>query len=87
MIESIIVGYIVNFVLLVIFLVYSAHRLIKEENMIILDGITPGKSKVKSGMIFPYGVILEMILIFIEYRKFRKTGAKTYSEFILYMMT
>ena len=86
LLEIIILGYLVNFVITVYMVIYYLVILANENSVLDLNDNTGKKSRVPAGLLFPYGSILERILVHMEYRKFKAQGGERFIDFIDYMM-
>ena len=85
LLEIIILGYLVNFVITVFMVIRHLIILNRENGLLDLNDTKGKKSRVPGGVLFPYGSILEIILVHMEYRKFKAQGGGTLAEFINYM--
>ena len=85
LLEIITLGYLVNFVITVYMVIYYLIVLANENSILDLNDNQGKKSRVPAGILFPYGSILERILVHMEYRKFKAQGGGTLAEFINYM--
>jgi len=86
-VEIIILGYIVNFFILVIGVIYYIVKLANEQSIGELTQIDnkTRRSRVQGGFFIPYAMVLERILVHMEYRKFKAQGGKRFIDFIDYM--
>ena len=88
LIEIIILGYIVNLFLIIAGVIQYIIKLSNEKTFGELATINnkTKKSRVPGGFWIPYGVILERIMVQVEYSKFKKQGGTRFIDFINYMM-